>query len=225
MAGGSGDADLYVKFGSAPTTSSYDCRPYQSGNAETCAFAPSQEGTYYIMIRGYSAFSGVSLSVEKESSVDVSGWSDLSDLSGSAGTELAWDYYNTGTSPVTFAMAGGSGDADLYVKFGSAPTTSSYDCRPYQSGNAETCAFAPSQEGTYYIMVRGYSAFSGVSLSAEKESSVSNVTTMPLTAAPMSLITAVFVVLVLLNCILSAHNYKSYVAKRQVTLSMMHGKF
>jgi hypothetical protein len=65
---------------------------------------------------------------------------------------------------VTFATSGGTGDADLYVKAGSAPTTSSYDCRPYTSSTAETCTFTPSANTTYYINVRAYAAYSGVSL-------------------------------------------------------------
>ncbi|NNB85984.1 peptidase M4 [Corallococcus exiguus] len=67
----------------------------------------------------------------------------------------------------TYVMSGGTGDADMYIKFGSAPTTTSYDCRPYLSGNAETCsAAAKTAAGKMYIMVRGYSAYSGVSLKA-----------------------------------------------------------
>jgi PKD repeat protein len=69
-----------------------------------------------------------------------------------------------GATNVKFTIAGGSGDADLYVKFGSAPTLSSYDCRPYIGGNAETCTIANVQAGTYYVMLRAYNAFSGVSL-------------------------------------------------------------
>ena len=69
-----------------------------------------------------------------------------------------------GSTALSFVTSGGTGDADLYVKFGSAPTTSSYDCRPYNSGNAETCNFATAQAGTYYVMLRAYSSFSGVSL-------------------------------------------------------------
>jgi serine protease len=69
-----------------------------------------------------------------------------------------------GSTNLSFNMSGGTGDADLYVKFGSAPTTSSYDCRPYRSGNAETCTFASPQAGTWHVMVRAYSSFSGVSL-------------------------------------------------------------
>jgi hypothetical protein len=70
----------------------------------------------------------------------------------------------SGASNLVFTMSGGSGDADMYVKFGSAPTDSSYDCRPYKSGNAESCSFTSPSAGTYYVRLKAYSAFSGVSL-------------------------------------------------------------
>ncbi len=69
-----------------------------------------------------------------------------------------------GATNLSFAMSGGSGDADLYVRYGSAPTTGSYDCRPYKAGNSETCNISNVQAGTYHVMIRGYSAYSGVSL-------------------------------------------------------------
>jgi serine protease len=50
-----------VKFGSAPTTSSYNCRPYLTGDNETCTFSAPQAGTYYVMVRAYATYSGVSL--------------------------------------------------------------------------------------------------------------------------------------------------------------------
>ena len=65
---------------------------------------------------------------------------------------------------VTFAISGGTGDADLYVRAGSAPTILKYNCRPYLSGNNETCTFTPSSNTTYYIRVRAFSAYSGVTL-------------------------------------------------------------
>jgi serine protease len=53
----------------------------------------------------------------------------------------------------------GTGDPDLYVKFGSAPTTSSYTCRPYLTGPNETCTLTvPAGQSAAYIMVRGYAA-------------------------------------------------------------------
>jgi pseudolysin/vibriolysin len=86
-------------------------------------------------------------------------------LAGSKNQELSYTVTVPSGSSLTIATSGGSGDADLYVKKSSAPTTSSYDCRPYKTGNAESCSFSGAS-GTYYIKVRGYTAFSGVSLKA-----------------------------------------------------------
>ncbi len=69
-----------------------------------------------------------------------------------------------GSTNLTFTSSGGTGDADMYVKLGSAPTDTVYDCRPYRSGNAESCTFAAPAAGTYYVRLKAYSAFSGVSL-------------------------------------------------------------
>lgn len=76
-----------------------------------------------------------------------------------------------GQDALNFAMAGGTGDADLYVKFGAAPTTGSYDCRPYLGGNSESCDFSNPQAGTWHVMIRGYSAYSGVSLTGTHSTS------------------------------------------------------
>lgn len=89
----------------------------------------------------------------------------VSNLSGSSGAELRYTMnVPAGASNLQFQISGGSGDADLYVRFGSAPTTSSFDCRPYLDGNNETCTIASPQVGTYHVMLRGYTAFSGVTL-------------------------------------------------------------
>src|SRR5690606_5674909 len=83
-------------------------------------------------------------------------------IAGASGSQQFWTLeVPAGASNLVFQMAGGTGDADLYVRFGAAPTTTTYDCRPYLSGNNETCSIANVQEGTYHVMVRGYSAFSG----------------------------------------------------------------
>jgi hypothetical protein len=69
-----------------------------------------------------------------------------------------------GATNLKFTISGGTGDADLYVKLGSAPTTTSYTCRPYLTGNNETCTISNPTAGTYYVNVRAYAAYSGVSL-------------------------------------------------------------
>jgi serine protease len=170
ISGGTGDADLYVRFGSAPTTSTWDCRPYLNGNNETCTISNVQAGTYHVMVRAYSAFSGVSLvgnysdPAPPPSNALVNGVARTG-LSATTGNELRYTMtVPAGARNLSFTISGGTGDADLYVRFGSAPTTSTWDCRPYRSGNNETCSFATPQAGTYHVMVRAYSSFSGVSL-------------------------------------------------------------
>ncbi|WP_305885098.1 pre-peptidase C-terminal domain-containing protein [Pleionea sp. CnH1-48] len=165
MSGGSGDADLYVKFGSKPTTSSYDCRPYTSGNNETCSFN-AQAGTYYVMVRAYRSFSGVTLTGSYTTG-GSGGTFEQTNLSDSQG---GWKHYTVdipaGMSTFTIDMDGGSGDADLYVRRGSQPTTGSYDCRPYRWGNTESCSFNNPAAGTWYISVRAYSSYSGANINA-----------------------------------------------------------
>ncbi|WP_220479163.1 S8 family peptidase [Marilutibacter spongiae] len=89
-------------------------------------------------------------------------------VNGAQGSETRYTLtVPAGASNLSFTTSGGSGDADLYVRFGSAPTTSTYDCRPYKSGNAESCTFASPQAGTWHVMLRGYSAYNGLSLVAD----------------------------------------------------------
>jgi hypothetical protein len=169
MSGGTGDADMYVKFGSTPTTATYDCRPYLTGNSETCTFATPSTGTYYVMIRAYSTYSGVSLTASYTAAggggnVLTNGVPVSVPATGAGGTVNYTMAVPSGASNLSFKISGGTGDADLYVKFGSAPTTTTYDCRPYLVGNAETCSFATPSVGTYYVMIRAYSSISGVSL-------------------------------------------------------------
>ncbi|MEM7083000.1 MAG: S8 family serine peptidase [Pseudomonadota bacterium] len=170
ISGGSGDADLYVRFGSEPTTSSYDCRPYLNGNNETCTISNVQAGTYHVMVRAYATFSGVSLvgSFDEPSGGGNSGGSGgVDNLSASRGN---WVRYTveipSGMSSLVVSISGGSGDADLYLRYGSAPSTSSYNCRPYLNGNNETCTINNPQAGTWHIGIRAYRTFSGVDLTA-----------------------------------------------------------
>ena len=166
--GGTGDADLYVMYGAKPTLSNFDCKSTSSSSTESCAISNVQAGTYYVMVEAWNQISGVSLTgsynsgsgggvtpinrTESNLSVARNGW-----------TRFTQDL-DAGYSSLDVTISGGSGDADLYVNFGSQSTTSSYDCRPYKNGNSETCTFTNPQAGTWYIDLRGYSAASGVTL-------------------------------------------------------------
>lgn len=67
-----------------------------------------------------------------------------------------------GATQLVVSIAGGTGDADLYVNFGTAPSTTTYKCRPYKTGNTESCTITNPQAGTWHVGLRAYSTFSGV---------------------------------------------------------------
>src|SRR5690606_18894587 len=159
--GGTGDADMYVKFGSAPTDSSYDCRPYKSGNSESCTFASPSPGTYYVRLKARSEVRRVGDVADSRTGGGGGGGSELTKgvpvtgLSASTGNSVVYTMtVPSGASNLTFSSSGGTGDADMYVKFGSAPTDSSYDCRPYRNGNSESCTYASPSPGTYYVRLK-----------------------------------------------------------------------
>ena len=172
QSGGTGDSDMYVKFGSPPTDTVYDCRPYVSGNAETCNIATAQAGTYYVRLKAYSSFTGVSL-VGSYSTGGGGGGSVLQSGVPVSGVSAARHAYSTtytivvpsGKTNLTVTTSGGTGDGDLYVRLNAAPTTSTYTCRSWAVGNTESCSLTPSA-GTYYIRVYGYTAASGITLTA-----------------------------------------------------------
>jgi len=115
----------------------------------------------------------------------VTGEQDNTYTPGGGGTPVAWAGLNesgtvarnakkTWTTPVLaegtyeFKMTGSGGDADLYVKVGSAPTASSYDCRPYKTGSNESCRVQIAQPTTIGVMVNGYAASSTFKLVGKK---------------------------------------------------------
>ena len=169
--GGSGDADLYVQPSTKPTTQAWACRPYKNGNSETCTFSPPAAGTYWVMLRGYTSFSGVTLTGTYSANGGggdpyLTNGQAVTNLSGAQSSNAYWRIATPAGATLTVRISGGSGDADLYTRAGQRPTTSAYDCRPYRNGNSETCTHSNTSAGDYYVMLRGYRSYSGVSLIA-----------------------------------------------------------
>ena len=166
LSGGTGDADLYVRFGSAPTATTYDCRPFLSDNNETCSFASPAAGTWHVLLIGDDPYSGATLAGSYQTSAPVlQNGVPVSGISGATGSQQSWTMsVPAGASNLKFQLSGGTGDADLYVRFGSAPTTTTYDCRPFLSDNNETCSFASPGAGTWYVLLIADDPYSGATL-------------------------------------------------------------
>ncbi|MDP2635191.1 MULTISPECIES: S8 family serine peptidase [unclassified Pseudoalteromonas] len=171
MNGGSGDADMYVQVGQKPSINSYNCRPYKNGNTESCSFTNPQAGDWWVMLNGYSQYSGANLTGTYDGNAScgnncLTNGVPINGLAGSQSQELVYTIDVPANAVLNVSMSGGTGDADLYVRKGAQPTTNNFDCRPYLNGNNETCSLNSGQGGKYYITLRGYTAFSGTSIVA-----------------------------------------------------------
>nr|WP_152088273.1 M28 family metallopeptidase [Pseudoalteromonas sp. A25] len=165
--GGTGDADLYVKFDSKPTLQSYDCKSTTSSSNESCIISNAQTGTYHVMVEAWNQISGVSLTGSYQAIGD--GPTPINrketNLSVNRGAWLNFEQVlEAGHSNFTVSTSGGTGDIDLYVKHATAVSDNVYDCRPFKNGNSESCSFDAPASGTWYIGLKGYNASSGVTL-------------------------------------------------------------
>ncbi|HXT49803.1 MAG TPA: pre-peptidase C-terminal domain-containing protein, partial [Thermoanaerobaculia bacterium] len=86
-------------------------------------------------------------------------------ISGATGSQQFWTLsVPAGSTNLTFNTSGGTGDVDLYVKFGSQPTITVNDCKSESATTTESCTIAVPSAGTYHVLLYGYATYSGVSL-------------------------------------------------------------
>lgn len=155
-----GDADLYVRVGAEPSLEEYDCRPYLDGSDEVCEVTLDAPATVFALVNGYGDENHYRLTVTGVG--DGGGGGGTWDGMEESGTvarqeELRYETLEVPAGSYDFSMTG-TNDADLYVRVGSEPTTSAFDCRPYASGSAETCSVNLSEPSVIHVMVRGYAA-------------------------------------------------------------------
>lgn len=68
------------------------------------------------------------------------------------------------TPKISITLMGGSGDADLYVRYGEPPSLTHWDYRSSTPGNEESIMISPSKIGVYYLSLYSYKAFADVAL-------------------------------------------------------------
>lgn len=168
--GGVGDCDLYVRREADPTTTAYDYRPYQTGNDENVTVTSPVAGTWHIMLRGFTDYSGLTLQASYSSSgaaVPLTNGMAMKGLAGAADSETFYQIQvPVGRSKLEISISGGTGDCDLYVKRDALPTTDAYDYRPFLLGNNESVVVDSPAAGTWYIMLKGFRDYADLTLLA-----------------------------------------------------------
>jgi len=168
--GGSGDADLYVKFAAKPTLENYDCNSTTPTSAESCEVSVVQQGTYYVMVEAWNKINDVSLTasytLDGGGVVPINRIENIDSIS-SGNWQRYTQSLTAGYKKLMVTISGGSGDADLYLRHGLESTTSNYDCRPFKNGNDEVCNIDSPAVGMWHIDVRGYNTSADVTLKIE----------------------------------------------------------
>ena len=159
------DADLYIKIGNQPTTSSYDCRSIRTDTrAEECSVTLVANSDVFIGIHGYKATDyTVKATIQGGNANNIPTLTSGTALPGSV-NKGETKYYkipaNQGQS-VASLINGLNDDADLYVKIGSKPTDENFDCKSTNGGiNNDGCSVTLTQNADVYIAVYGYKATS-----------------------------------------------------------------
>lgn len=72
----------------------------------------------------------------------------------------------SGATQIVFQTRGGTGDLDMYVRAGQVPSQTGVTCFSENVTNDEDCEIDNPQAGDWYILLVGYEAYSGATLTA-----------------------------------------------------------
>jgi uncharacterized protein (TIGR03437 family) len=169
--GGSGDVDLDLL-----DPDGHDYYSEQDGNNETLSISAPKSGRWRIIGTGYTAFSGAVLTAALPAPNLLTPNVPITNLAGVDGSETVYKLtVPPGSTSLTFATSGGTGDVDLYVKYGRpAACQSSFfvfepcieDDSSINVGNAESITVNSPSPGDWYVDVSAYEAYTGVTLTA-----------------------------------------------------------
>jgi len=89
-------------------------------------------------------------------------------VAGAMGEERLYRFNAVAGKPLTIMTYGGVGNVSLSASFGKEPGSSGADARSSGPASVETLRFSPARSGTYFIKLKGETAYSGVSLVARQ---------------------------------------------------------
>lgn len=159
--GTGGDIDIFTKFGSQPSVTTFDQKSTSATNNELITIAAPNAGTYYLLVY---VDSGTSSNNSIKASYDAgTAASPATTLTNNVAVSFSGTYPTkklyqiavpAGAKNLQFTTANGSGgDIDIFLKIGSAPTVSAFDLKSTTPSNNESILVAAPPAGTYYLLV------------------------------------------------------------------------
>ena len=169
LRGGLGDADLFTIDPDGNFAFSG-----RDGNNETLSFANPKAGQWQVEVAGFVDYSAVSLTPALVTPTPLSANAVVKNLGGVTGSETLYRVtIPPGTASFQVSTGGGTGDVDLYLKFGSpalcqtdssVSTPCAVDKFSEQFGNLESITVTSPAPGDYYIDLSAFEGFNRVTL-------------------------------------------------------------
>lgn len=176
--GSSGDADLFVNFGSLPnidSASANDCASTSNNSTEQCELTSRQAGTYYVAVTAYRQFSNVRLSFNYDEQQDDDNGDNggqgfeavYENISGGRNSEQRFDLeVPAGASNLKITLTQGTGTAQL--QYGIIGVHGQWQECPQDSNRNPVCSYGGSFSGSLLIKVVGpsgwWSSYRGATL-------------------------------------------------------------
>ncbi len=171
--------ELACNFDAAPsndpdgTISSYlwDFGDGQSSTLQAPTHNYADDGSYLVTLtvtdnEGATDTASETVEVAQIPTTTTGGFTET-DLSPARGENLSFTIeVPANATLLEVTTSGGTGNADLVINFGAEPTRFDNDCIQQGAGNSHSCVITNPQQGTWFIIVRGASASSGVQLDA-----------------------------------------------------------
>jgi hypothetical protein len=163
--GGTGECDLYIRRNRLPTTAAYDTRSREPGTTETLFVDAPEPGTWYILAHF----------AEESADTIVQGTTIKKMINGIPERNLSGDTRNwrffsisvpDGREALRFDAAGGSGEADLYVRKGNLPAIGLHDAGAAGPGSDASLTIEAPAAGAWYALVTSDQTFSDLTLTA-----------------------------------------------------------
>ncbi len=198
--GGRGDADLFIEKEFVPSTSEtsndLDFGGQQSdeqsnvqnknsdqstspGSEETVQIFGAETGIYYIVVKGYGQFNGVSIqadftyapnNIAPEDAIQLTDDVEHGPLTGYSGLEQ--HFYievNSDVERLEVDLAKGFGEATIYMRHEISPTELNFDHISAAPGAGDKIGFNNPTPGRWNIMVTSETVFTGVFITASFE--------------------------------------------------------
>jgi hypothetical protein len=174
LLGGTGDADLGVRFGARPDLQNVDCaspsEPNSLDNLELCVIVDPAPGTHHFIVLGYETFTGVALEARLVERIVLNAGTPLTNLTADRLDLMYFDLTVPSGSGFSLRTTDGTGDPDLFATSGGAislPQLGGLPCASLQDGPVENCQVAGGTQERWTVVLLAYDAFEGITLTAE----------------------------------------------------------